>query len=157
MNNKEYCSEWGIPVNKSNEEEGDNNCHRSLLVFNVRQNVSYHFDTCYKLNSHIAKQMIERLSRFVKLGSAEINNIEVDCLKQHVSIECGVYYLHFAKIICDRMSRNWSYGMAWSTDGTSKWIKFIMKLNVSNITNWNFQWPPECTAKQHGILKCKFE
>jgi hypothetical protein len=90
--------------NKINEEE-EENCHWSLLVFDVCQNKSFHFDSKYPINNLVAKQMTGRLSKCI-LGRDDINTIEVDCLQQRGSVECGVYCLHFAKIVCGIINRD---------------------------------------------------
>lgn len=161
------CKYIFLCINDSEStDKGDSGSHWSLLFIEKLRNIAYHFDSLSPLNS-LSAQIVAG-----NLGIEKSKVIQMDCIQQSQSFECGIHVLANAKYIayhyCKNNETEWPF---------KEWFNGIRTLNnqqgpkntirISQVTNqgssqgWSVcktnktpnKW--QCIPKKKGKSKSK--
>lgn len=87
-----------LPVNDCPEFDIPGGCHWSLLAYNRARKSFEHFDSAKGHNHSHAKAIASALAPMLSLR--EVRVVEVDCLQQHNSYDCGLYVMYNLQQFC---------------------------------------------------------
>ena len=77
--------------------------HWSLCVFSRAENRFYHFDSSSKANASACFSLVKILKQCLDCESAEI--INVACLQQNNSYDCGIFVLCNTDLVCRTIAK----------------------------------------------------
>ena len=93
--------DWALfIINNNNNSAKEGGSHWSLLVYNLTDNVYYHFDPMHGMNNDSANKLTLRLAYFQKKIP---NLITTNCPQQNNNHDCGPYTLMFTEKVIDRI------------------------------------------------------
>ena len=91
-----------FPINDNTRDKAGGS-HWSLLVFSRPEGKFFHFDSAGSMNFHVCSSFVRILKACLKMTQEEGECVQVDCLQQNNSYDCGIFVLchidHVCKII----------------------------------------------------------
>lgn len=87
-----------LPVNNCQEFDIPGGCHWSLLAYNRPRKIFEHYDSSKGHNHPHAKAIACALAPMLALR--EVRVVEVDCLQQNNSYDCGLYVMYNLQQVC---------------------------------------------------------
>lgn len=99
------CDERDLILFAINDSESENNggSHWSLCVFSRADNKFFHFDSMNEHNHKSCVKLVKILVAALRVQNADL--IEVECLQQNNSYDCGIFVLCHADKACQTFMR----------------------------------------------------
>ncbi|CAL4123351.1 unnamed protein product [Meganyctiphanes norvegica] len=94
--------------NKLNESGGQ---HWSLLVYTIKENIWYHFDSLNNFNLGEARFLVGRLQEYLHPGATP-KITAASCTQQDNNYDCGAYTMIYAQNIAEKLTREDHTNMA---------------------------------------------
>jgi sentrin-specific protease 8 len=98
--NPQNCDDRNLIIFALNDSStfDSSGTHWSLLAFSRNEDKFFHFDSMGGGNNSQSRKLVNILKAALDVKSAEI--VQVDCLQQNNSYDCGIFVLCLAKNIC---------------------------------------------------------
>ena len=97
-----------------NKLEAAGGQHWSLLVYTIKENTWYHYDSLKNLNIGEARFLAGRLQEYIRPGSTPILTT-ARCTQQNNNIDCGAYTMIHAQKIASILTGEHTKDMAINT------------------------------------------
>ncbi|XP_070492126.1 sentrin-specific protease 8 [Chironomus tepperi] len=92
-----------FPINDNSKDQVGGS-HWSLLVYSKSDNTFYHFDSSGSSNYYVCSKLAKIIKSCLKLSNEKI--VQVECLQQNNSYDCGIYVLCHADSVCKAIMKS---------------------------------------------------
>ena len=94
-----------LAVNNNTAKTKSGGQHWSLLMYTIKENMWYYYDSMNNLNLKEARYLVGRLQDYLRPGASP-NITEAVCSQQNNNYDCGVYTMAYAHEIVNRLTEN---------------------------------------------------
>ena len=123
--------------NKLNKAGGQ---HWSLLVYTIKENIWYHFDSLNNLNLKEARFLVGRLQEYLRPGTTP-RITTATCSQQENNFDCGAYTMIYAQKIADKLVGEYHTYMSISKCLVDKKETKALRNKIHSLISKNIKFP----------------